>query len=157
MEDIDEDIKLWSSGKETNIRLLLSTLHHVRNFLLTSWSHPPPHAFSYFWTLQWHKIDMLINTIVLFTNDSDSMAEEWLACNTTYNHYGGFTGEESLSEGKIMSPPRQAAAERSYRHAKICGWKGFHYPPGNSFFVISEPSISIMKPTWIKFQTKLVL
>ncbi|XP_038881264.1 uncharacterized protein LOC120072824 [Benincasa hispida] len=29
MEDIDEDIKLWSSGKETNIRLLLSTLHHI--------------------------------------------------------------------------------------------------------------------------------
>ncbi|XP_022926616.1 uncharacterized protein LOC111433693 [Cucurbita moschata] len=29
MEDIDEDIMLWSSGKETNIRLLLSTLHHI--------------------------------------------------------------------------------------------------------------------------------
>ncbi|KAJ6770066.1 AUXILIN/CYCLIN G-ASSOCIATED KINASE-RELATED [Salix purpurea] len=25
----DEDIRLWSAGKETNIRLLLSTLHHV--------------------------------------------------------------------------------------------------------------------------------
>ncbi|GLU22624.1 hypothetical protein SLE2022_386860 [Rubroshorea leprosula] len=29
MESMDEDIKLWSSGKENNIRLLLSTLHHI--------------------------------------------------------------------------------------------------------------------------------
>ncbi|XVE88436.1 hypothetical protein DITRI_Ditri19aG0069700 [Diplodiscus trichospermus] len=26
---LDEDVKLWSSGKENNIRLLLSTLHHI--------------------------------------------------------------------------------------------------------------------------------
>ncbi|KAL8228753.1 hypothetical protein R6Q57_013656 [Mikania cordata] len=26
---LDEDIKLWSDGKESNIRLLLSTLHHI--------------------------------------------------------------------------------------------------------------------------------
>lgn len=49
MEDIDEDIKLWSSGKETNIRLLLSTLHHVRilnchrNFS-KMYSHPAQYA-----------------------------------------------------------------------------------------------------------------
>ncbi|KAF9672521.1 hypothetical protein SADUNF_Sadunf11G0050900 [Salix dunnii] len=29
MELLDEDIRLWSAGKETNIRLLLSTLHHI--------------------------------------------------------------------------------------------------------------------------------
>ncbi|CAK7350169.1 unnamed protein product [Dovyalis caffra] len=29
MELLDEDISLWSAGKETNIRLLLSTLHHI--------------------------------------------------------------------------------------------------------------------------------
>ncbi|KAJ6333301.1 hypothetical protein OIU77_009211 [Salix suchowensis] len=29
MELMDEDIRLWSAGKETNIRLLLSTLHHI--------------------------------------------------------------------------------------------------------------------------------
>ncbi|XP_057422348.1 uncharacterized protein LOC130716162 isoform X3 [Lotus japonicus] len=28
-ERLDRDIRLWSSGKETNIRLLLSTLHHI--------------------------------------------------------------------------------------------------------------------------------
>lgn len=28
-EKLDRDIRLWSSGKETNIRLLLSTLHHI--------------------------------------------------------------------------------------------------------------------------------
>ncbi|MED6192638.1 hypothetical protein PIB30_011976 [Stylosanthes scabra] len=28
-EKLDRDIRLWSSGKETDIRLLLSTLHHV--------------------------------------------------------------------------------------------------------------------------------
>ncbi|XP_057996954.1 uncharacterized protein LOC110651319 isoform X2 [Hevea brasiliensis] len=26
---LDEDVRLWSEGKETNIRLLLSTLHHI--------------------------------------------------------------------------------------------------------------------------------
>lgn len=25
----DEEIRIWLTGKETNIRLLLSTLHHV--------------------------------------------------------------------------------------------------------------------------------
>lgn len=30
MELLDENIRMWSAGKETNIRLLLSTLHHVR-------------------------------------------------------------------------------------------------------------------------------
>lgn len=30
MDLLDEDVRLWSSGKEANIRLLLSTLHHVR-------------------------------------------------------------------------------------------------------------------------------
>ena len=30
IELLDEDVRLWSSGKEANIRLLLSTLHHVR-------------------------------------------------------------------------------------------------------------------------------
>ncbi|KAJ9153143.1 hypothetical protein P3X46_026618 [Hevea brasiliensis] len=29
LELLDEDIRLWSAGKETNIRLLLSTLHHI--------------------------------------------------------------------------------------------------------------------------------
>lgn len=29
LELLDEDIKLWSDGKESNIRLLLSTLHHI--------------------------------------------------------------------------------------------------------------------------------
>ncbi|XP_076897401.1 uncharacterized protein LOC143550675 [Bidens hawaiensis] len=29
LELLDEDIKLWSDGKETNIRLLLATLHHI--------------------------------------------------------------------------------------------------------------------------------
>ncbi|MFS7931534.1 putative Chaperone J-domain superfamily [Helianthus anomalus] len=29
LELLDEDIKLWSDGKEQNIRLLLSTLHHI--------------------------------------------------------------------------------------------------------------------------------
>ncbi|KAI3495439.1 hypothetical protein L1887_37779 [Cichorium endivia] len=29
LELLDEDIKLWSEGKERNIRLLLSTLHHI--------------------------------------------------------------------------------------------------------------------------------
>lgn len=29
MELLDEEIRLWSAGKETNIRLLLSALHHV--------------------------------------------------------------------------------------------------------------------------------
>ncbi|KAI3824549.1 hypothetical protein L1987_06012 [Smallanthus sonchifolius] len=29
LELLDEDIKLWSEGKESNIRLLLSTLHHI--------------------------------------------------------------------------------------------------------------------------------
>ena len=29
MELLDEDIRLWSAGRETNIRLLLSTLHPV--------------------------------------------------------------------------------------------------------------------------------
>ncbi|XP_071715287.1 uncharacterized protein [Rutidosis leptorrhynchoides] len=29
LELLDEDIKLWSDGKEPNIRLLLSTLHHI--------------------------------------------------------------------------------------------------------------------------------
>lgn len=62
---------------------------------------------------------MQIDVSILFTNDSDSMAQEWLACNSTCKPYGGYTGEESLSEGKIMPPPRQAAAERSNRHAKI--------------------------------------
>lgn len=28
-EKLDEDIRMWSSGKETDIRLLLSTLHHI--------------------------------------------------------------------------------------------------------------------------------
>ncbi|KHN38156.1 Auxilin-related protein 2 [Glycine soja] len=28
-EKLDRDIRLWSSGKETDIRLLLSTLHHI--------------------------------------------------------------------------------------------------------------------------------
>lgn len=30
-ELLDEEIRLWSAGKETNIRLLLSALHHVRH------------------------------------------------------------------------------------------------------------------------------
>lgn len=30
MELLDENISLWSAGKETNIRLLLSTLHYVK-------------------------------------------------------------------------------------------------------------------------------
>jgi hypothetical protein len=35
-DKLDRDIRLWSSDKETNIRLLLSTLHHVMFcFLLT--------------------------------------------------------------------------------------------------------------------------
>ncbi|KAK1420367.1 hypothetical protein QVD17_21900 [Tagetes erecta] len=29
LELLDEDVKLWSDGKERNIRLLLSTLHHI--------------------------------------------------------------------------------------------------------------------------------
>ncbi|ONI11070.1 hypothetical protein PRUPE_4G085400 [Prunus persica] len=29
MELLDEDIRLWSAGRESNIRLLLSTLHHI--------------------------------------------------------------------------------------------------------------------------------
>lgn len=29
MEQLDEDIRLWSAGKETNIRMLLATLHHI--------------------------------------------------------------------------------------------------------------------------------
>lgn len=29
LELLDEDIKLWSEGKEANVRLLLSTLHHI--------------------------------------------------------------------------------------------------------------------------------
>ncbi|KAM1153962.1 hypothetical protein ACFX2I_036332 [Malus domestica] len=29
LELLDEDIRLWSAGKESNIRMLLSTLHHV--------------------------------------------------------------------------------------------------------------------------------
>ncbi|KAK3016196.1 hypothetical protein RJ639_006029 [Escallonia herrerae] len=29
MELLDEDVKLWSDGKEANIQLLLSTLHHI--------------------------------------------------------------------------------------------------------------------------------
>ncbi|CAK9170251.1 unnamed protein product [Ilex paraguariensis] len=29
MEVLDEDIRLWSAGKEANIRLLISTLHHI--------------------------------------------------------------------------------------------------------------------------------
>ncbi|OAY29190.1 auxilin-related protein 2 isoform X2 [Manihot esculenta] len=29
LELLDEDVRLWSAGKETNIRLLLSTLHHI--------------------------------------------------------------------------------------------------------------------------------
>lgn len=29
MEMKDEEIRIWLTGKETNIRLLLSTLHHV--------------------------------------------------------------------------------------------------------------------------------
>ncbi|GKD54165.1 auxilin-related protein 2, partial [Tanacetum coccineum] len=29
LELLDEDIKLWSDGKEANVRLLLSTLHHI--------------------------------------------------------------------------------------------------------------------------------
>ncbi|CAN6689475.1 unnamed protein product [Malus baccata var. baccata] len=29
LELLDEDIRLWSSGKESNIRMLLSTLHHI--------------------------------------------------------------------------------------------------------------------------------
>lgn len=29
VELLDEDIKLWSDGKEANVRLLLSTLHHI--------------------------------------------------------------------------------------------------------------------------------
>ncbi|XP_076921503.1 J domain-containing protein required for chloroplast accumulation response 1-like [Bidens hawaiensis] len=29
LELLDEDIKLWSDGKELNIRLLLATLHHI--------------------------------------------------------------------------------------------------------------------------------
>lgn len=29
-EKLDENIRMWSYGKETDIRLLLSTLHHVR-------------------------------------------------------------------------------------------------------------------------------
>lgn len=29
IELLDEDVRLWSSGKEANIRLLLSTLHHI--------------------------------------------------------------------------------------------------------------------------------
>jgi len=33
-EKLDRDIRLWSSGKETDIRLLLSTLHHVTFYLL---------------------------------------------------------------------------------------------------------------------------
>lgn len=33
-EKLDRDIRLWSSGKETDIRLLLSTLHHVTFSLL---------------------------------------------------------------------------------------------------------------------------
>jgi hypothetical protein len=33
MELLDEDIRLWSAGKETNIRLLLSTLHHVYSII----------------------------------------------------------------------------------------------------------------------------
>lgn len=30
MELLDEKIRIWSTGKEGDIRLLLSTLHHVR-------------------------------------------------------------------------------------------------------------------------------
>lgn len=29
MEMKDEEIRIWLTGKETNIRLLMSTLHHV--------------------------------------------------------------------------------------------------------------------------------
>ncbi|XP_048438122.1 J domain-containing protein required for chloroplast accumulation response 1-like [Pyrus x bretschneideri] len=29
LELLDEDIRLWSAGKESNIRMLLSTLHHI--------------------------------------------------------------------------------------------------------------------------------
>lgn len=34
MELLDECIRVWSAGKETNIKLLLSELHQVRTFVL---------------------------------------------------------------------------------------------------------------------------
>ncbi|OAY25192.1 putative tyrosine-protein phosphatase auxilin isoform X2 [Manihot esculenta] len=40
LELLDEDIQLWSAGKETNIRLLLSTLHHIL-WLNSGWPATP--------------------------------------------------------------------------------------------------------------------
>ncbi|KAH7568532.1 hypothetical protein JRO89_XS06G0011700 [Xanthoceras sorbifolium] len=37
MELLEQEIRLWSAGKETNIRLLLSTLHHVRASIFMLW------------------------------------------------------------------------------------------------------------------------
>lgn len=34
VELLDECIRLWSAGKETNIKILLSKLHHVRSLML---------------------------------------------------------------------------------------------------------------------------
>lgn len=43
MELIDENINLWSAGKETNIRMLLSTLHHVL-WANSGWHAVPIHS-----------------------------------------------------------------------------------------------------------------
>jgi hypothetical protein len=34
VELLDECVRLWSAGKETNIKILLSKLHHVRSLML---------------------------------------------------------------------------------------------------------------------------
>lgn len=121
LELLDEDIQLWSAGKETNIRLLLSTLHHVISpiFSCVCWDLS---VWGCSWNCMWK--------IILLALNSDSLAQQRVACNPSNQPYWKLTCKEGLSESKVVSPPRQIATKRGYTTTKVRCRKGLLHPPG---------------------------
>lgn len=66
------------------------------------------------------RIDM-----VLFFPLPGSKAREWLVCYSFYESITKLTGEEGLSESKVMPASRQIAAKRSNITTKVCSREGF--------------------------------
>lgn len=58
LEFLDEDVRLWSAGKESNIRMLLSTLHQVRflEFTFSGKVHP---WWQSRWLIVWYTVDLI--------------------------------------------------------------------------------------------------
>ena len=124
MELLDEDIRLWSAGRETNIRLLLSTLHPV----IDIFSNLAVTYFIYIYILQC--FDKWMN--------ADSVARQWLVCNPTNKACRKLTSQKSSSESKAMSPPWQVTTKRSYAPTEICCREGLFHPAGK-FLTWLEP------------------